>query len=354
MTAIKTNTQDINSDTHRALIRLVNGEFSSRTMRGVCEFLPSICFHISAQQYVKNYGSKLGEKAEKENARATVKVIIPTYRTQAANVKQMDIWLTKFLNNDIFAAILHGSLGTDEVVNYSDFDALVILNEDVLSDAKRLARVAHLLFKARKFMYRHDPLQHHGWFVLPKSALDHWPENYLPIAVLNNASLMTQNAPQALHIKTTINQGLCRTQFNHFAGAIEQNIASQRTYKNMYLFKSMISKILLLPTIYLQARDGEGVFKRESFEIAAKDFQAGDWAAIQTASRIRNIWPNVRPARPSFLSLRPGLIGNLMRRNFSAKIPPEILAKFDSTTKIALKNLIREMRAKLAQSTKCS
>ncbi len=46
------------------------------------------------------------------------------------------------VKDDLFGAYVHGSLGTYEEIGYSDFDALVIIKDDVFHSRQRLAALA--------------------------------------------------------------------------------------------------------------------------------------------------------------------------------------------------------------------
>jgi len=54
----------------------------------------------------------------------------------------MKLYITKKINKFISGAFLHGSLGTNELVNYSDFDALIILNHSTFHSKQSLVKVA--------------------------------------------------------------------------------------------------------------------------------------------------------------------------------------------------------------------
>ena len=49
-----------------------------------------------------------------------------------------------------------------------------------------------LAFKKESFeiMLECDPLQHHSWFELSESALNNYPNNYLPVSVLYNSKMI--------------------------------------------------------------------------------------------------------------------------------------------------------------------
>jgi len=46
-----------------------------------------------------------------------------------------------------------------------------------------------------------------------------------------------------------------------------------------------------LPTLYIQARDQRGIFKKFSFTAAAADFNQNTWSIMEEVSKIRQEWP---------------------------------------------------------------
>lgn len=168
---------------HPELIALANGDFRSRKLRVLAELAPEMAFAKAAQDFIRYVEGCANVDGTKTNC---ISISIEPCRTTFESVHNIKLWLEKYVKDDIYLAILHGSLGTTEVVPYSDFDALVIIKDEVLHDIHRLSHVALRLFQARRFMYAQDPLQHHGWFVLPEQALSSWPEDYLPVEVLRH------------------------------------------------------------------------------------------------------------------------------------------------------------------------
>lgn len=47
---------------------------------------------------------------------------------------------------------------------------------------------------------------------------------------------------------------------------------------------------MLLPALYIQAKEKRGVFKKDSIELAKKDFTNEEWEAIEIASGIHLKW----------------------------------------------------------------
>ncbi len=325
---------------HSELIALINGEFRSSKQCLLAELLPMFASNRTARQLVEQYASlRMASKVEGDN----VSIVLQPCKIRNTCVQRMQVWLDQYVKDDILLAMLHGSLGINEVVPYSDFDALVIIKDEVLKDSKRLARVAHRLFQSRRFMYEQDPLQHHGWFVLPEQALSSWPEDYLPVEVLRYSSVLTESEPVKLALVSEVNTKRCEAALLRMSQGVKREITSGTCFLNLYRFKSMISKVLLIPTLYIQVRDGRGVFKRDSFDLAKVDFSAKEWLPVDVASKIRQQWPLLNEKEPHFLAERPGLLGNIWRKKRRQPVPEKFREQFNEDVVYALQNLIRLM-----------
>jgi glycosyltransferase involved in cell wall biosynthesis len=246
------------------------------------------------------------------------------YCGQNPAVLEMVDYLARHLDGDLVGAYVHGSLGTYEEVAYSDFDALVIIRREVVRDSRRLARVATLLNRARSIMLGHDPLQHHGWFVLPEGRLQDYPEHYLPIAALRQAKSMLSPSGGVLRLRPRVDLEACRTQCSRLAQACVGNLREGRYLLSLYRLKSMISGFLLLPTLFLQARAGEGVFKRDSFHLAKPFFPASLWTHIDQLSKVRDSWPVTRHTWRTRLAARPDYLGALVAKRLAQPVPPRL------------------------------
>ena len=191
------------------------------------------------------------EKGEYVLKRETV--VVPEYDGNNACVIRMQALFEQHLRDDLKAAIIHGSLGSYEEIPYSDCDALVIIRESVYSNTSLLRRVNNKLHNLCRVMYLQDPLQHHGWFVFREKDLQSWPEHYLPLEALKHAKVITQHTPLALQITPCVNVEISRRSALSIVSGIENEIASKKYLRSMHELKSMLSKLMLLPAMYLQA-----------------------------------------------------------------------------------------------------
>src|SRR5512137_1313734 len=157
----------------RNLYKYVNGEFLSWQDTLVSLIVPSTPFRRHAKRISHQYKKTFYALP---NQLSSDHVSIEAYQGKNKHVLQMMEFLSDF-QDDLVGAYLHGSLGTYEEGPFSDFDALVILKNDVLATPERLSRAAHRIYTAQSIMFDFDPLQHHGWVVLSEADLRSYPED---------------------------------------------------------------------------------------------------------------------------------------------------------------------------------
>ncbi|MEX0968007.1 MAG: hypothetical protein WD077_12265 [Bacteroidia bacterium] len=254
---------------------------------------------------------------------------IDIYKGENPFVLEMMDFLLMHLQGELAGAYVHGSLGTSEEIAYSDFDALVILKDSVVSDPAKLAKVASRLHRARYIMQRFDPLQHHGWFVLTESDLQHYPQTYFPHQLFDNAkSLLTD---QGLHLKLYLNKEADYiTPLKNLAGSIINKLEKRDYPQTMYQLKGLTSEFMLLPALYVQAETGNGIYKRESFSEAKKDFTKDEWFIMDEVSRIRKDWhyEMSKKERKEMMSLNPLMVRR--KKQSGPGIPPDLSARLSS------------------------
>ena len=306
---------------HSDFSSLANGDFPSRNTRILSEFFPKFVFKREARNFSNIRNCKGNQPIEHKELNF---IKIPPINSEIKSALFMRNWLQNHLKNDLVCALLHGSLGSEEIINYSDFDALVIIRKAVIDDFERLSHVALKLHQARKYMYMQDALQHHGWFVLPEDALLAWDEFYFPLDILRNArNLLSQNY-LTLKISTSNLSSESHTGLEKILNLIERQAQHGKCLTNLYQLKSFISKILLVPALMVQAKTGFGVFKKASFPLGQEIMHPDAWSVIEVATEIRANWSKVELMGPKSLVLRPGILGSSFRRLMYPKIKDDV------------------------------
>jgi len=249
---------------------------------------------------------------------------VDKYEFNNRHVNQLKVYLEKHLKDDCYASLIHGSAGTNELIDYSDLDALIILKDEVFNDHKKLTYVAYHLFVSRKFMHELDPLQHHGWFVIPESYLKNFNSSIIPISLIRSSKLLTGNSKFSISLK----KKNPTYKLHSILKNLEKRINNKNTPDNMFSLKSMLSEFMLTPSLYLQERYNNDVNKSDSFEIASKDFDPKVYSIMNEVSDIRLKW-RYNPG-----SLRSYLLKKLRM------LPGGSIAFLSGRTTVELRNVI--------------
>lgn len=270
-------------------------------------------------EHFRHFSSDLSDISSRQ-----LNVRVGLYHGTNQHVLKMMTYLTKYLKNDLVGAYVHGSLGTYEETSYSDFDALVILKDEVFESPKRLARVARCLSDARSIMFDFDPLQHHGWFVLTECDLKFYSNAYFSTVLFQHAKSLLADKGTKLELSLRDSVQDNRRTFENTVNAIIRKLQEKTYLANMYQLKSLLSNFMLLPSLYVQVRDGQGVFKRESFDLAKADFSDTEWAIMKAVSAIRKNWHYEVSGFNKWILTRPHWLRHYCARNFAPGIPQRI------------------------------
>ena len=217
--------------------------------------------------------------------------------------------------------IIHGSLGTGEEIKYSDFDGLLIVKDQWIKSQELLA------FKKKSFeiMLQCDPLQHHSWFELSESKLNNYPNNYLPVSVLNNSKMIFPAVSEmefSVRLRDNVNY---KEPLFTVLNSLELKIKKNWKPKNMFQLKSYLSQIMLIPCLFYSALHDKGLFKRESFEIMRPYFSDEEWKPIKLASKARLNWNYKLNMIQCIIMRRPERIFRIFTKKFiSPKIDKEV------------------------------
>ncbi len=275
-----------------------------------------------------------------------VYITIDDYPFNNKQVIELGIFLQRNLKEDLAGAYVHGSAGTNELVAYSDLDALVIIKDEVFKDANRIREVALKLKEAENYMYQLDPLQHHGWFVLSESDLIQYDNSYLPAELLPFSKSILLNGIK--NIELLVNkENKTDSTFEDVCKSVGRKIAKLNCPSTLYELKNLLSEFMLLPSLYVQARDGKSVFKKFSFDIARADFEKQDWEIMNEVSAIRKNWNQKQVSRVSErIAARLSQI-KIIANLFRAQTPELLKKQINSDFLLRMNLLATSMRTKI-------
>jgi predicted nucleotidyltransferase len=327
----------------RNLYKYVNGEFLSWRDALISVMIPSTPFVLHAgricQQYQEAY-SPLPDELSPQHVK------IEVYQGKNSHVLRMMEFLSD-LKEDLLGAYLHGSLGTYEEVPFSDFDALVILKDELFKTPDRLARAALQINSAQAIMFDFDPLQHHGWFVLTEADLESYPGDYFPVELFRHAKSLYPDQGLELRIRAEDSSQSIRQTFENLIQSITKLIDRKKPHRNMYWLKILLSQFMLLPALYVEIRDQKGIYKKFSFEAARVDFDAQDWSIMEEVSLLREKWFfEISPFWRGLMT-KPTKMSRFLVRTYPPAIPKEIEKKLKEDFYRRMSHLIVLMQRKI-------
>jgi hypothetical protein len=143
---------------------------------------------------------------------------------------------------------------------------------------------------------------------------------------------------------STLNYGLSYVQLTN---SIQKKLGSNHYLNDLYSFKNLLSEILLLPAVYLQAINNRPIAKKDSFNEIRNIFTAEELKCIDEASLLRSMWDQ-SSANPGKESLAKRFkYPKPLQQLFRAPLPAGLKAHFTQDRKQDLLQLIKKMNARL-------
>jgi len=320
---VNQSVKDNFNDFHQNIDTYVHhGGVSSKSQLYIFNLFPYLSFRLNAKRIVKSFERYLkSNKKGKEETFASTKVHIEPYGGQNRHVRMMIDYLQENLKEYLFGAYLHGSLGTYEEIPYSDFDALVIIKDNVLTDPNRLVNAAGRLYKAQSIMFDFDPLQHHGWFILTEADLIAYHQYFFPLELFDHAKLLLPDLGMNLTINIRHSADENKRGFEELSKSLIDFLRQRNYPSNLYQLKALLSGFMLLPALYVQARDSKGIYKKYSYKLAKVDFSEGEWSIMDEVSFLRANWSYNISWPQRFFFKRPQSVCRLSAKKFAPAIP---------------------------------
>jgi hypothetical protein len=214
---------------------------------------------------------------------------IAQYQGRNSTVASISNYLQARSHPAIIAAFVQGSIATGEEIAYSDFDGIVLVNESRLENAYAVESLLEILEKTGAMMLQHDALQHHGWNILTDSELAAYPDSELPLVLLENSKVIYPVRKINLYYNLLVEQEDYKKTLLQLCSSLTSKAESNSPARTFHHFKSWVSQVLLLPAVYLQAKENKPVFKKESFN-RLHELPATAAGIIQQYSKLRREW----------------------------------------------------------------
>ncbi len=183
---------------------------------------------------------------------------------------------------------IHGSLATlDYEKNFSDFDSILIIKKNATS--RDLAGLRKQLLRAYARMHAIDSAQHHGIPVLYEPEFGYYPEHYFPLGILaSSVPVIPCSKPVFIRDDGAEKKAIFAKNQQFF----ERYTQKKPRWLSAYDFKLFVSKVLLLPTLFFQAR-GTPCLKKESFTRITKYLPSDVSGTLSFFSTLRRAWPSL-------------------------------------------------------------
>jgi hypothetical protein len=233
----------------------------------------------------------------------------------------------------VLELVVFGSLARGSTTGFSDVDALLVVDDNVVVDHQALGRLRPNVLAAGRAALAYQPMQHHGFLVATPRLLAH------PTALALPAEALTKTV------------SLFGRPLETFAGAAGSAAEAFRAHakelqsltawpRHAWLLHRAVATFELAPVLYLQAT-GRPCAKHASFEIARADFP-DSWSPYEVLDEVRRRWP--RQQSPSLQRLarvlRNPWATSAVRRRLPAPVPRAVDELLDDRCFTDLQRLV--------------
>ena len=280
------------------------------------------------------------------------RIDIAPYEGNNTLVKRLRNLVSEKYSHLFVAVIVHGSVATDEVISYSDFDGLLILRKSLMATSN----FKKFKLESSKLIEEFDPLQHHGWFVIPVEDFDNYDPRILPVDVLEYAKAVYPKEGLGLDIQLMQSPIDWHQPAANILRSVEGKMKRHYPPKGMFNLKSWLSEVMLIPALIYQAREEKGIFKKQSFSVMKNLYSPEAWRAIEIASNIRVHWHyKFWVPRKIFTSLKNKKgFKKPVRNHLAPTIPAPIQLELQGGFKQALGKLIEESKILISPKNRSS
>lgn len=216
--------------------------------------------------------------------------IISPYRGNNAVAKKIQIHLQSAPQDAIVAVLVHGSIGELNEIEYSDFDGIILIDTNKIKFTSQLQELRRIIKKTELLFLEQDALQHHGWAIFTTTDLLAFKDHLFPFDLIRNSKCLFPNKEFAVAFHIQSENYQYKLLLKRLCNSILHKINHLQHLKNLYLFKNLLSEIMLLPSAFLQAKNNKSINKRDSFSNFKNEFPGIDTQIIDWSSGIRKNW----------------------------------------------------------------
>lgn len=238
-----------------------------------------------------NILKKLNPKLRKLTISQPPKIDQKQYLTKDKKYLQPVVDLANYSNNTLSWAFhslyVHGSLATlDYIKGSSDFDTFGIVRKEVANSKESLLKLREELRKVWEFLYKIDPLQHHGIMLISEQDLEFYPQPFFPPVILNFAKTLYSKNSNGIVFLERDAKFEERYFFYQIIQSFRWRFLNKVGYSDLFSFKLSLSTFMLLPAFYYQAKS-EYMYKKETFPKLYSEFSKKQLDALTKVSYVR-------------------------------------------------------------------
>ena len=187
--------------------------------------------------------------------------------------------------------VLFGSQARGGTTGFSDVDALLVVEDAIAEEPRRLRALRSRVLAAERAILRHQPMQHHELEVVTPKLLQFANSSLgLPTAALSDTrSLFGRPVGASLGSDPDDARAIARVALADLAAGL---LSARRWPRHPWLLHRLVSMFELLPALYLQSVD-RPMPKWESFSAARAELGLA-WWPYEILEHVRAAWPRRR------------------------------------------------------------
>jgi hypothetical protein len=282
------------------------------------------------------------EKQHPEIPTTSENTVIAPYHGSNSAVHKIQTLLQATPHGAIVAALVHGSIGDLNEIAYSDFDGILLIESSKIQSALQLHELRQLIKKSESIFLEQDALQHHGWAIFTTNDLLQFNDHLFPFNIIRESKCIFPGKEISLNAHIHAESEQYKLLLKRLCASIFHKTKHLHTLKNQYIFKNLLSEIMLLPAAFLQAKYYKPIQKQDSFFALHRDFPDIDTDIINWASEIRLNWKQEKINTKTKLFHRLKDAG--LPVNFLApKTPPTIFEQLNEGWKLRVVQLCESL-----------
>jgi hypothetical protein len=260
------------------LSKYLSSGYTSRTSKYLSKILPArlvFSIFVDANSILQKNTLKNVELVE-----------LPALNSNNILAKELELLCSNYNFENKIALTVSGSIASDEITNYSDFDGVLIYDEIEFTDYNSASKLKKLIEQINLTAHLQDCFQHHGVLVISKSELlDN--SDAIIYHLIKESKLIYGDSKFQINNRNKSNYS---NSFNKLKVSIQNKLDQEDKWHNQYFFKNMLSELLLLPCSYLQSKNQNYISKKDSFDLIKNQLPSNETSLIRKLENIRTNW----------------------------------------------------------------